>query len=564
MELSDPKIGTSVAGRYRLDERLGAGGMGVVYQGEDNSTHRKVAVKFLHDAFAGMPDLVKRFEREVTAMSRIDHPNLVSIIDSGVEAGVPYLVMDFHSGKPLADLVERGPLQPARAVALARQILAGVAAAHASGVVHRDLKPDNIMLLNDVDGDFIKIFDFGLAKMVHGSTQATKLTNTGFALGTPAYMSPEQATGAPTDERADIYAIGVMLYHMVTGRVPFDADSPLTVLLKHADETPVPPRKAARNVRISDELEVAILRAMEKKPGDRWRSAEAFAAALEATPEGGDSKIPLVDLSMQEIGDSQTVLDRRRPTDTKSTKRPGPRRQVPVRWIVRLVVAAAVTGGLMMLWTHFSRRERQRVVQRVDDAVDSAKGILHSIKTATASQVASSDEPAREAERSAPSQATPGARLEAASRSSSHRPGASARAAHLKDATRLLMSGKLDDAIQTLYRLRAQNPHSADVALLLGHAYFRKQWRSDGLREYSEALRLRPTLRTDRQLQRNAIVALDDPTFRAANAFIRARLGTAAIAELKRAGYQATSTKVQTRAARLAVELASASRSARR
>src|SRR5690242_15185025 len=137
MDVFDPKLGTSVASRYRLDERLGAGGMGVVYKGEDTGTRRKVAVKFLHEAFAGTPDLVKRFEREVTAMSRLDHPNLVGIIDSGVEGGVPYLVMDFHSGKPLADLVERGALVPARAVALTRQILDGVGAAHARGVVHR-------------------------------------------------------------------------------------------------------------------------------------------------------------------------------------------------------------------------------------------------------------------------------------------------------------------------------------------------------------------------------------------------------------------------------------------
>ncbi|HWE28649.1 MAG TPA: protein kinase [Polyangia bacterium] len=566
MELSDPKIGTAVAGRYRLDERLGAGGMGVVYKGEDNGSRNKVAVKFLHDAFAGMPDLVKRFEREVAAMRCIDHPNLVGIVDSGVEAGVPYLVMDFQSGKPLAELVERGALPPARAVGLARQILAGVAAAHASGVVHRDLKPDNIMLLDDVDGDFVKIFDFGLAKMVHGSTQATKLTNTGFALGTPSYMAPEQATGAPTDERADIYAIGVMLYHMVTGRVPFEADSPMAVLLKHADETPVPPRKAARHVRISDELEAAILRALEKEPAKRWPSAEAFAGVLAATPEGGDSKVPLLEISMREIGDSKTVLGRCRSDATSSNRSATLRSALPMRWIVRLAVAAIVGVGLMMLWSRISRRERQHVVQKVDDAVGSAKGILHSLTQpmSTPPQATRPNTTDDDDARAPAAHDTPGARLEAASRASRRRAGTTARAARLQDASRLLANGKLDDSIQTLYQLRRQNPRSAEVALLLGHAYSRKQWRADALREYGEALRLRPSLRSDRQLQRYAIGALDDPTFKAASAFIRARLGSAAVGELRRAGRQATSPKVQTRAARLAVELADAGRASAR
>src|SRR5262245_48479293 len=213
MDLQDPKIGTAVDGRYQLEDRLAAGGMGVVYRGIDRQTERPVAVKFLHEAYAGSADLVKRFSREVAAMSRIAHPHLVSIIDSGLSAGVPYLVMDFHQGKPLGDVLERGALVPARAVEIARQILAGVAHAHGNGVVHRDLKPDNILLIphDGEHGDFVKILDFGLAKMGQESG-ATQLTNTGFALGTPGYMAPEQARGSATDERADIYAVGVILY----------------------------------------------------------------------------------------------------------------------------------------------------------------------------------------------------------------------------------------------------------------------------------------------------------------------------------------------------------------
>jgi serine/threonine-protein kinase len=401
--------------------------------------------------------------------------------------------------------------------------------------------------------------------MVHGSTQATKLTSTGFALGTPAYMAPEQATGAPTDERADIYAIGVMLYHMVTGRVPFDADSPLTVLLKHADETPVPPRKAARNVRISDELEAAILRAMEKKPSDRWRSADAFAAALDAAPESTDGDIPVVDVSMPETGDSRTVVGRRRAADVPSQpSSTSLLRRIPTRWIVRLAAVAIVGVGGTMLWSKVSRRlhrEQQQVVKKVDEAVDTAKDLFHSLTKAAASpaQAARTDDA-----ENAPGHETPGAKLEAASRSSSHRPAPNARPVRLQSAGRLLATGKTDEAIQLLYQLRRLNPRSAEVALLLGHAYSRKQWRTDALREYGEALKLQPSLRNDRLLQQNAIAALDDPTFKAASAFIRARLGSAAAAELRRTSRQTKNPKVQARAARLAVEVTDGARSARR
>ncbi|HWE27801.1 MAG TPA: serine/threonine-protein kinase, partial [Polyangia bacterium] len=154
-ELSDPRIGTLLEGRYRLDQRLAAGGMGVVYKGELVAIGKPVAIKFLHDALAAIPDLVKRFQREATAMSRLAHPHLVSVVDSGLANGVPFLVMDFVSGRSLADVLAGGPLPAARAVGLTRQILAGVKHAHGMGVVHRDLKPDNILVMADVEEDFV-------------------------------------------------------------------------------------------------------------------------------------------------------------------------------------------------------------------------------------------------------------------------------------------------------------------------------------------------------------------------------------------------------------------------
>jgi hypothetical protein len=551
MELTDPKLGTRIADRYRLAERLGAGGMGVVYKGEDTSSGEPVAVKFLHEAFAGMPDLVKRFEREVQAMRRMAHPHVVRIVDSGVDGGVPYLVMEFQSGKALNEILDRGALPAARAVGIVRQVLAGVAAAHGSGVVHRDLKPDNIMLLKGVDGDFVKILDFGLAKMVQG-TNGTQLTNTGFALGTPGYMAPEQANGENIDERADIYSVGVMLYHMVVGHKPFVADSPMAVLRMHMDDPPKPPRKAAPDANLSADLEAAILRALEKEPAKRWRSADAFARALEATSEGGASKIPLVDVTMQEIADSRTAMAKK-PAAAQAKPARRWRVRLPWKWIARGALVAAVGIGLTLLWTRVWRPRQKKIVAQVDSAVENAKSALqHGQK-----QMDTAMETAKDAFHSltdpepAPGHNSPGARLEATS--SAH---PSKKPVRRADAQRLLAAGKLDDAIQALYQLRRQSPRSSDVALMLGHAYFGKNWRTDGLREYDEALKLRPSLRRNPRLIRNVVTALDDPTYKLASAIIHVRLGTAALAELKRTGRNGKNPTVQKRAARLAVELA--------
>jgi serine/threonine-protein kinase len=584
MELSDPKIGTAVAGAYRLNERLGAGGMGVVYKGEDTRNGRPVAIKFLHEAFAGMPDLVRRFEREVEAMRRVVHDNVVSVVDAGVDGGVPFLVMEFQSGKPLAELLDRGALSGTRAVGIARQVLAGVAAAHASGIVHRDLKPDNIMLLKDVEGDFVKILDFGLAKMVQG-TNGTQLTNTGFALGTPGYMAPEQADGKDVDERADIYAVGVLLYHMVVGQKPFVADSPMAVMRMHIDDPPKPPRKAAPDANLSAELEAAILRALEKEPAKRWRSAEAFARALESTSEGGASKIPLVEMSMVELGNSRTALGRKRSASPAPARRALPLRmrlpRVPLKWIARLSVVLAIGVGAMLLWTRVWKPRHRAVMHSIDSAVQSAKDtvqrsgedLMHGVDTTVGNAKATLQRNGHEVQRQiddalqsassalhpAPAEAshkTPGASLEAASHA---RAAAGTRKPlRLADARRLFAAGKVDDAIQALYQLRRQSPRNADIALYLGHCYFHKQWRTDGLREYDEALRLRPSLRRNPQLVHNVIVALDDPTFKMASALVHARMGAAVVADLRRAGRDAKSATVQKRAAHLAVELADA------
>ncbi|HEX2658747.1 MAG TPA: serine/threonine-protein kinase [Polyangia bacterium] len=283
MELSppDPRVGQVLQGRYKILERLAAGAMGVVYRGERIELGRLVAVKFLHPWIAAQQAFRARFETEARAMSRLSHPNCVSVIDFGVE-GAPYLVMDYVTGPTLRKVMEAGPIVPARAVAIVRQLLAGVAHAHAQGIIHRDLKPDNLILAN-ADGlaDHVRILDFGLAKLRDGPAMTS-----GLAIGTPSYMSPEQ-TGAPgeIDGRTDIYAIGVVLHEMLAGKKPFVSDKVAEILLMHRDSVPTPLRQVRPEANISADLEAAVLRALEKQADNRFQTAGAFAEALERTPE---------------------------------------------------------------------------------------------------------------------------------------------------------------------------------------------------------------------------------------------------------------------------------------
>src|SRR5262245_56781539 len=255
----DPRLGSLLSGRYHLVERLGAGGMGLVYRGKDRETGQQVAVKFLHESLAFQQDFVKRFEREVKVMRRLNHLNLTAVLDSGVAGTAPYLVMEFHPGKSLERLIESGSIPLLRAVGIARQILAGMQHAHACGVIHRDLKPDNVILLDGMSSDVIKILDFGLAKLMDDDGAGSgKLTETGDAMGTPSYMSPEQADGRKADPRTDLYSVGVMLYEMVVGKRPFVAETAMAVMRMHVARDPTPPRKAAPKRGVTEELEHVV------------------------------------------------------------------------------------------------------------------------------------------------------------------------------------------------------------------------------------------------------------------------------------------------------------------
>lgn len=284
----DPLIGRELESRYRLVARLGEGAMGRVYRADRMDGTGQVAVKVLNEDCTADADLRERFEREARALFGLGHPNILDVQDYGVLDGAqPFLVMELLSGETLESLVESEPLEPALALELGRQLLSGLAFAHSQGVLHRDLKSENVFVLTLPDGSLrAKLLDFGLVKFVDDDRwgEARKLTVAGSVMGSPAYMSPEQGTGGPMDTRSDVYSAGVVLYELLTGTWPFLAESRVEMLKSHL-LSPVPPISAGREgLVVRPELDGLIERAMAKEADDRFPDATAMLAALEAIP----------------------------------------------------------------------------------------------------------------------------------------------------------------------------------------------------------------------------------------------------------------------------------------
>ncbi len=278
---ADDRIGTELDGRYRLELLLGDGGMGEVYQAEQLSLGRSVAVKVLREEVADRPDMLQRFQREAKILSHLDHPGLVGVHDFGVHEGCPYLVMDLARGKTLEALLrERGTLPVAEAVGVLLQLCQALAHAHGLGIVHRDLKPENIVM--DEHGR-TRILDFGIARMVAVEEAEPQLTATGMMVGTPQYVAPEQATGKPIDARTDLYALGLVAFRILAGRSAFQKSTAGEYLVAHVTE--LPPALDALGV-ASPELASVVQRLLEKEPDHRYPSAEATHAALEALDLG--------------------------------------------------------------------------------------------------------------------------------------------------------------------------------------------------------------------------------------------------------------------------------------
>ena len=318
--MTDPAP-TIIDGRYRVLERVGSGGMADVFCAEDLQLGRKVAVKVLHRRFAEDKSFVERFRLEASSAAGLAHPNVVAIYDRGSWDGTYYIAMEYLEGRTLKQIVEQeGPLPPARAVGYVEQILKAARFAHSRSIIHRDLKPQNVIVDSE---DRAKVTDFGIAKA--GSTE---ITETGSMMGTAQYVSPEQAEGRTVSAPSDLYSVGVILYELLTGRVPFDGDSAVAIALKHMQEAPMPPSQLQPG--ISPALEAVVLTAMQKRPEQRYQNADAFLAAL-AAADARPAVAPAAPLPVQ--GPAAEVA----PASTGGSG-----------WWKAAIVAALLLGGLAL------------------------------------------------------------------------------------------------------------------------------------------------------------------------------------------------------------------------
>jgi beta-lactam-binding protein with PASTA domain/predicted Ser/Thr protein kinase len=368
MAVSDTLINTLFDGRYRILRKLGSGGMANVYLAEDEDLGRRVAIKILNDRYANDDDFVERFRREAKSAAALSHPNIVSIYDRGEAEGTYYIAMEVIEGRSLKELIlTRGPLPITHAVAYTLEILEALRFAHRHGIIHRDIKPHNILI-----GERLKVTDFGIAR-----AGASQMTEAGSIMGTAQYLSPEQARGAPVTASSDLYSVGIVLYEMLTGKVPFNGDSAIEIAMKHLNELPKPPSKIRPE--IPEELDQVVLRALSKAPEDRYQSAEEFAedlhrvdAGLPLAPETSEAATALIAVPGATIGGTTQVL----PSDATSIAPPRPstpRRPPPYtagygyeepppkrrRWAPWLLVALLLAAAGFAGWYVFSKIQDQ-------------------------------------------------------------------------------------------------------------------------------------------------------------------------------------------------------------
>ena len=301
----------TLAGRYELGALLGHGGMGTVRDAVDRRLGRSVAVKILRADLAEQPRARRRFETEAHAAARLAHPNVVTVFDSGEDDGIPFLVMERLPGRTLADELAAGPLPLERARAVVREVLSALAAAHAAGIIHRDIKPGNVLLTED---GHVKVSDFGIAKTVDDLDQ----TQTAELVATPGYLAPERLAGEAASQRSDLYSVGVLLYEALSGRRPFERDTPLAMMLAVERGEAVPLR--SHRPALSPDVVAVVERAMSVDPKDRFDSAVEMAAALEPAPDL-DATVPI---EVADAPDTVPINLGSRDGATQTLLRPGP------------------------------------------------------------------------------------------------------------------------------------------------------------------------------------------------------------------------------------------------
>ncbi len=340
-------IGQIVADRYHVLRKLGEGGMGQVYLAEHVKMGRQSAIKVMNPAMAHDGDAVSRFNREAANASRITHPNVCAIYDFGeTPDGLIYLAMEFIGGESLTELLEReGPLPPQRAARIFVQVAAALQAAHDLDIVHRDLKPDNIMLMRGRDGeDVVKVVDFGIAKAMSGA-ESQKVTRTGLVVGTPEFMSPEQLAGDPVDGRSDTYALGLVLFRMLTGRLPFEGSSIQETMIKRLTDAPATLAAVRPDLVFPRGLQEALHTALARSPATRYQTVKKFASdvaslvGLNGVSQAGTAALP----ATRDAAEQKTHL-------LDPGRQAAPKRRAPAIWAgVALAVIALAGGGYALL-----------------------------------------------------------------------------------------------------------------------------------------------------------------------------------------------------------------------
>jgi serine/threonine-protein kinase len=351
-----------LAGRYEVGPLLGVGGMAEVYEGHDRLLARRVAIKVLLAQYAHDPAFLARFRREAQAAASLSHPNIVAVFDTGSQDDIWFIVMEYVAGRTLRDVINaEGPVHPARAAEICADVASGLAGAHARGVVHRDVKPGNVMLTTDGK---VKVMDFGIAR----ASAVPSITQTAAVIGTAQYIAPEQAQGLEADARSDLYSLGCCLYEMLTGQVPFTGPTPVAIAYRHVQDNPTPPRQL--NPDVSASLERVCLKAMAKRPDDRYQTALEMRQDLDRARAGAPvaAGMPLPGQQTQAFGtrpgsptDARTtVLDRSAVPPRRSARSGGyggyggaigaPTQERPKRWrTVLFLLATLALGGIVAM-----------------------------------------------------------------------------------------------------------------------------------------------------------------------------------------------------------------------
>ena len=371
MTTIDERRGTIFAGRYRLERKLGSGGMADVWLAEDQELGRKVAIKMLHERYANDTQFVERFRREATHAAGLSHPNVVSIFDRGETDGSYYIVMEYVEGRTLKELlVTRGPCPVPVAISYVRQVLAALRYAHRNGIVHRDIKPHNVI----VDGDGrVKVMDFGIARA--GTSQ---MTEAGSIIGTAQYLSPEQARGAPVDESSDLYSTGIVLYELLTGDLPFNGETPVEIAMKHLSQVPSAPSSIRSE--IPRDLDLVVLRALAKEPAERYRSAKEMDRDLELVGRGDPVGTETEAAATMVLRGETTAATTVRPVpagfggDERYRSYEGEVRTGRAWWPWLVALGAAVALGVIGWFVYDDVRDRIDANEPI--AVDNYTGIL--------------------------------------------------------------------------------------------------------------------------------------------------------------------------------------------